>query len=264
MLISALVLGGAFLPLPQSHAQNLFIANPSFEDTSGQSSFNEFTFGTPAEWQLYNPDGIVGPGVTTGTLNHPETAFFNEPAPDGTHVLILFNSQQQGNGIYGFQQTLGDTLQADTTYQLSVGVGNIGSGTATNGQFFDLSGFPGYRVELLADPNPDLPGDEILLASDDNSLYGSIPEGAFATSLLTFNAGAAHPQLGQFLAIRLINLNQIPSGINPVPDLEVDFDNVQLQVVPEPNSLQLLLSGIFLLLTWTTSRVFYQGTKQHT
>ncbi len=136
------------------------------------------------------------------------------------------------------------TLQADTTYQLTVEVGNIASGTAIDNTFYNLSGFPGYRVELLADLNPISIGEEIVIASDDNTLFGSIDEGYFETSIVTANIGGLHAQLGESLAIRLINLNVIPGGI-PLPDLEVDFDNVQFatvdpEPVPEPTTVVLL------------------------
>ncbi len=230
-----------------AQAVNISVVNHSFEDTSGQSVYNEFTFGTPAGWDLYNPDGVIGnPGVFTGTLNNPDDNFFNEPAPDGTRVAILFNSLQQGTGVYGFQQTLGATLQANTSYQLTVEVGNIASGFAEDLIYYDLSGFPGYRVELLADLNTASIGEEIVIASDDNTLFGSIDEGYFETSTVTADIGALHAHLGVSLAIRLVNLNEIPVGILPMPDLEVDFDNVQLtsQPVPEPTTMALLGIGL--------------------
>ena len=240
MLTLLFVAGPAFTV----SAQTIPIVNHSFEDISGQSTFNEFTFGVPAGWELYNPDGIVGPNVLTGTLNDPDDNFFDVPAPDGTRVAILYNGQQQGNGIYGLQQTLEATLQANTIYQLDVEVGNIASGSDINGTFFDLSGFPGYRIELLADLNPFSIGEEVVIASDDNTLFGFIGEGEFATSGITVDIGATHAQLGESLGIRLINLNEIRVGIDPIPDLEVDFDNVQLATVPEPSLYTLIFSGL--------------------
>ena len=115
------------------------------------------------------------------------------------------------------EQTLTATLEANTTYELLVDIGNIATGTAVSGETFPLEGLPGYRVELLAGGT--------VIASDDNSLAGSIPEGAFGESVITFNPGDANPQLGQPLGIRLINLNQT-AGVPAGNDLEVDFDNV--------------------------------------
>ncbi len=209
------------------------IVNPSFEDTSGQTIFNEFTFGTPAGWSIYDPLGTVtaDPGTFPGTLLPNGVDFFNSTAPDGDRVGILFNSGAEGTGEYGFQQTLvGSTLQANTTYTLSVEVGNIASGFATNGVFFDLNEFPGYRVDLLAGG--------IVVAQDDDSL--AINEGEFATSTVILNVGSTHAQLGTDLAIRLVNLNQVPIGFTPAtsPDLEVDFDHVRFDAtssIPEPS-----------------------------
>ena len=76
--------------------------------------------------------------------------FFNSIAPEGERVSILFNSQSEGEGQYGLEQTLAATLEANMTYTLSVEVGNIASGFATNGTFFNLDEFPGYRVDLMA------------------------------------------------------------------------------------------------------------------
>ena len=136
----------------------------------------------------------------------------------------LFNSGAEGNGEYGFEQTLTDTLQANTRYELLVEVGNIASGTATNGQFFNLDEFPGYRVDLLAGGT--------VIAQDVNSLI--IPEAEFATATVSIDIGAGHALLGQALGIRLVNLNEIPPGFTQQtsPDLEVDFDNVRLTATP--------------------------------
>jgi hypothetical protein len=79
-------------------------------------------------------------------------------------------------------------------------VGNIASGTGLAPfdvfGFFDLDGFPGYRVELLA-------GDTVG-AADDNLLFGSILEGEFRTSTVDVQIGATHVALGQPLG--LVNL----------------------------------------------------------
>ena len=88
-----------------------------------------------------------------------------------------------------------------------------------NGEFFPLtlSGFPGYRVDLLA-------GGEVI-AQDENSLAGSIDDGKFGTSTVPFITGSTHPQLGQALSIRLVNLNQVdpmfPGSAEVVPPYRV-------------------------------------------
>ena len=227
-------------------ADMLTVNNASFEDVSGGILFNEFSFGAPNGWNLHNPSNVAGagagPNYYIGTLTPSATPnpseFFTFGAPDGQRVGIAFNfAAVGGGGEYGFSQTLSATLQANTAYTLNVDVGNIGSGTAVNGQFFNLTGFPGYRIDLLAGG--------VVIAQDLNSLGGTIPEAAFATSTVTFQTGAFHSQLNQSLGIRLVNLNTIDTtnSTTQAADLEVDFDNVRffaVSAVPEPSGLMLL------------------------
>ena len=226
-----ILLFGAMAICCTASADLITVANPGFEDTSGQTTFNEFTFGTPAGWTIHDPVGAIGAGFFTGTLEPNGVDFFNGPAPEGIKVSILFNSAGQGTGEYGYEQSLADVLTANTNYTLSVDVGNIASGFSQDGTFFDLSEFPGYRVELLA-------GDQVI-ASDNNS--HAIAEGEFETATVQFTTGSSHALLGQALGIRLVNLNEIPDGFTQQnsPDLEVDFDNVRLDAtsIPEPTGL---------------------------
>ncbi len=145
---------------------------------------------------------------------------FPAGAAEGQRVALAFNFQgSDGQGEYGLVATLGDTLQANTNYTLQIEIGNIDSATSAGGQFFDLRGLPGYRVDLLAGG--------MVVAQDNNTLFGAIDDGEFATSTVTLTTGSAHPQLGQTLGIRLVNLNQIDLAF-PDSDLEVNFDDVRL------------------------------------
>lgn len=223
----------------QVAADILFVENAGFENIQGQSTNNEFTFGTPFGWQRHDPNNIVPQsGVTLGTLLPNGIDYFNSTAPEGQRVAIMYNSSNEGNGEYGLYQELSDTLQGNTLYQLSVQVGNIASG---NG--FDLEEFPGYRVDLMA-------GGQVI-ASDNNQLI--IPEAEWDLSMIEFQTGSSHALLGQNLGIRLVNLNEIPSGFTQQtsPDLEVDFDDVVLTAtaVPEPGSFCLLF-GLAVLSFW--------------
>lgn len=229
-----LALSPAFL----SAQVNLTVVNPGFEDISGETVYNEFTFGPQPGWSLYDPFSITsgGEGATyyLGTLNPSLNGSpgnyvnFPDGAPEGVRVGIAFSFHGSGGqGEWGFIQTLTDTLQAHTHYNLSVQIGNIASGVALDSTPYNLNGFPGYRVDLLAGST--------VLASDNNSLAGSIPEGEFALSTISFSTGASHPQLGQSLAIRLVNLN-LDDLPGETQDLEVDFDSVSLTAtaIPEP------------------------------
>lgn len=226
---------------PPAKADLLSVTNPGFEDISGESPFNEFTFGAFNGWDLYDPGSVAGSGAGPtyfiGTLD-AEPPWFDAGAPEGDRVAIAFNfAGSGGQGEYGLVQTMTETLQANTVYELTVEIGNINEGTAINGDFFDLRGFPGYRVDLLA-------GDAVI-AQDNNSLGGSIADGFFGTTTVSLTTGTTHAQFGQALGIRLVNLNQVDLAF-PVSDLEVDFDNVRLsaQSVPEPSSLAMLLLAL--------------------
>lgn len=237
-----------------AEAAPVAVVNPGFEDISGEAPVDEFTFGPLNGWELYDPnvpqitDGGAGLTYYIGTLQpQPDPGnpggFINFPAgaPEGSRVGIAFNFfGSGGEGEYGFVQEITTAqLQPFTAYTLEVEIGNIASGLAQSGQFFTLDGFPGYRVDLMA-------GNEIL-AQDQNSLAGLIPEGEFATTTVSYTSGAAHVAMGQNLFIRLVNLNQVDPAF-PLSDLEVDFDNVRLDavIVPLPPVMPLaaMLAGL--------------------
>jgi len=250
-LLALLIALPLWLGTSHTWAAPVALTNAGFEDISGQTPVNEFTFGPPNGWDLYDPDGITGGGAGATYFLGTLTPFIPDPivnpgvfanfpggAAEGQRVGIAFNFEGSGGqGEYGISQTLSDTLQANTQYTLQVEIGNIESATSLGGQFFDLDGFPGYRVDLLAGG--------VVIAQDDNSLFGSIPEGEFSTSTVNFATGPAHPQLGQALEIRLVNLNQIDPAFTD-SDLEVDFDDVRLDatLVPSPSSFALFAASV--------------------
>lgn len=210
------------------NAALLTVTNHSFEtDVVADGDFDASTTSGPAGWDVYNTAATDG-FRQFGTLN-PSAAQFDS-VPDGSNVGLVF-LRTAGIGEAGLQQTLSDTLLLNTTYTLTVEVGNFRDGDA--GDPFDFNGFPGYRVDLLADGNP------TPLASDLNSLTPS--EGIFQTSIVSFTTGSSHPDAGQALAIRLVNLNG--TGI------EVNFDDVRLDAspVPEPSTTALLLGAVGLI-----------------
>ncbi|MDX1971558.1 MAG: hypothetical protein SFY68_03395 [Candidatus Sumerlaeia bacterium] len=228
LILSAAALAFSTLQLS---AQPIAITNPGFEDVTGLTVYNEFNFGIPAGWLLYDPSSVsTDSGTYIGTLRDPQVAFFSESAPDGSRVLILFNANQQGAGAYGVQQTTSEVIQANRRYELTVQVGDIDSGTAIDTTFYNLEGFPGYRLELLADSAPGIVGGEDVLTSDSVSLNGILAEGFFEPATVSFTVPNGHPSIGQQLGVRLLSLNQ-STGLVPEPDNEVDFDSVSLTAI---------------------------------
>ena len=216
--------------------QSIPVVNAGFEDLSVGVIYNEFSFGPPAGWVLHDPNSITNGGAGNtfyvGTLTPFEAdpvgnpgVYVNYPggAAQGQRVAIAFNfAGSGGQGEYGLEQTLSAVLAPFTSYTLRVEIGNIASGTAVDGTFFDLDGFPGYRVDLLAGG--------VVVAQDDNGLSGAIGEGTFGTSTIVLSTGSTHPRMGQALGIRLVNLNVVDAAF-PGANLEVNFDDVRLDAL---------------------------------
>ena len=243
--IAALLALGLASGLAQ--AAPLTVANPGFEADS--ITPGAFVVLQPQAWLPYDPNVLLvaQPGLNAvGAIRPlPGTEYFPGGTPEGNNAALVFLAGD-GSGEAGLQQMLSATLQAGQRYTLRVDVGNIASGTSLAGSsggagvFFNLNGLPGYRLDLMAGAS--------VLASDVNSIGGTIPEGQFRTATLGFDAGAAAPALiGQALGIRLVNLKQ--PGTLASPNIEVDFDNVRLDVspVPEPSTLALWLGGTLLI-----------------
>lgn len=240
LLCTGLALGAS------AQAVTLAVVNPGFE--ADVITPGAFVVLLPQGWSAWDPSGMLDQNTNAlGVIRPlPGTEYFPAGVPAGDNAALVFLAGPQA-GEAGLQQTLASTLQAATRYTLSVQIGNIASGTSLPGSssgpgvFFDLDGFPGYRIELLA-------GGQVL-ASDSNSA-GAIPEGEFRLATLSFETGTSPALLGQALGIRLVNLKQ--PGSATVPNIEVDFDAVQLQAVPvpEPAGLALMGAGVALLLAW--------------
>jgi len=249
MVNKSIIFSAGLLFTTVAQAAPLSINNAGFEDPylggnlpavyNGDVPATAFPVGlAPDGW---GPHGAVGGNASIGVLN-PGTlvddggTFFPEGAAEGDNVALTFFNHFAGGAEFGIEQTLTATLQPNTFYSLSVEIGNIASGTSSvepfaSFGFFDIRGFPGYRVELFV-------GEEVI-AQDNNSLLPN--EGEFLTSVVTISipdSQALQGQLletllGQPLGIRLVNLNQQDLN-DPVVTLEVDFDDVRLDAIAIP------------------------------
>ncbi|MEM7396050.1 MAG: hypothetical protein AAF492_27260 [Verrucomicrobiota bacterium] len=188
--------------------------NHSFEEpTMGPGVFD--TLSAPPGW---NPWGAVNFNFRTiGGLNPAGTQLYAEPAPHGNNVGVAFMGPSVSNSPAGLEQMLTATLQSRTRYTLEVDVGNIANDPTPPHNNFEFTGFPGYRIELLAGTN--------LIAADHHSILPD--DGYFLTSTIEVTTASCDTREGLNLMIRLINLDQSPG-------LEVNFDNVRLDATPWP------------------------------
>ena len=144
-----------------AHALPIPVSNHSFElPVTGPGTF--ITNAPPPGWAAYG-DSLDFGGRTIGVLNPNSTVLYADPVPDGSNVGVTF-LQPQMNDEAGLQQTLGATLQTLTQYTLTVEVGNL----AYDGGPFPFTGFPGYRIDLLA-------GTTVIASDDDTLLPGRGP-----------------------------------------------------------------------------------------
>lgn len=186
------------------------ITNPSFEAPALDDG--TFNLTPPLGWGIFDDFGFVpqNPTFTTSSVNthNPTNSEYPGGVPDGQNVGSVYLTQTPSVAAVGLIQTLDAVVQPNTQYTLTVDVGNP---AGINEVGLDLTGFPGYRVLLLAN-------DEVL-AVDNNSL--NIEDGKFATSTVSFTAAPGESFVGKNLGIILIN-SLTSEGI------EVDFDNVRL------------------------------------
>lgn len=208
-----------------AQAEPLSVVNPSFE--ADVAPPNGFALVVPTGWTLHDPGMIVDQSLdAVGSLNTTGGMFFPDGATDGQQVALIYLAGDVGEGEVGISQTLPHLALAGRRYTLRVDVGDIDSGFGPPGNtFYNLEGFPGYRIDLFAG--------NVLLARDNDELNGLIPEGEFLTSELTVDVRAGDPGVGQPLRIMLVNLNR--PGTAAAPGIEVDFDHVRLDVAEIPS-----------------------------
>ena len=175
---------------PVFAAQPISVTNPGFEEpglADGSLQAN-----IPG-WSAFNGGDV--------DLLNPAQSDLTAEAPEGQNVAVVTSTAAEN----GLSQTLSSPFQADATYTLTVKVANT--------KF--TSGFPGYRIQLVAN--------DAVLVEDDNAL--TVAEDSFVTSTVnyTYNAGLHADLVGQPLQIRLLS-----KGL--VAGQEVAFDDVRLAV----------------------------------
>ena len=191
------------------------IVNAGFEDPVLDDGVWSYSMGNQG-WGYFANDGYLG-SWNPGTKG---SGSYDGIAPEGQNIGWACPIGVPG----GFAQVLSETIEANTTYTLTVEVGNTAAYE-----------WGGYKVQILAGGTPHdttstnytgpvVGGD--LCAEDDNSM--TIAEETFETSTVVYTSGpdvVADPNIGLPLQIRLLAI-----GLNS--SYEVEFDDVRLTAVP--------------------------------
>ena len=148
------------------------VENPKFtaDELTCNSGGNCYYSGNITNW-------LCGPQVS---LLKGSTAQYKNAPPEGLYAAVIGGSSGTGS-IF---QTLGDSLLANTTYVLQVTVGARADTT-----------FTGYLAGLVA-------GNDLVARGNSATPVG----GDFVIETITYNSGAAPPQLGKPLQIFIKSL----------------------------------------------------------
>jgi hypothetical protein len=134
--------------------------------------------------------------------------------PEGVQVAALGN----GSGVGSIQQTLGANLAPNTTYTLTLSLGQRTDFPST-----------GYVASLLA-------GGSVI--ASDNTV--SPAPGTFATDTIVFNSGPSPAHGGQPLSV---SVTSVGTGQIDVDKVSLDA-SVSISAVPEPATVGLLAAAL--------------------
>jgi hypothetical protein len=211
------------------HATPITITNANFQTGTAGQGTGELSFwdsSTNATDQ-YNPYEFNGGNegnewyVGANPSTDPANGGPGYPGIQGEYLGYIYN---QGSDV-SLSQTLSATLQANTTYTMTVDVG------ARNGPF-PFNAFGGALIELYAGST------EIGSAT-----YTTQTVGTFVEDTLTVDSSGVDPSLiGQALQVQL---HTAASGSTDFQNVSLDATADGASALPEPASIALLLSGLF-------------------
>jgi hypothetical protein len=224
------------------HATPISVENADFQAGSaglGAGELSAWNSNTGATDQ-YNPYEFNGGNVWYVGANpstDPANGGPGYPGLPGEYLGYIYN---QGSDV-SISQTLSATLQANTTYTLTVGVG------ARNGSY-SFNAFGGALIELYAGTT--------LIGS---TTYTTQTVGTFTDDTLTIDSSGVNPDLiGQALQIQL---HTAASGSTDFDSVSLDAMSDGASVVPEPSSLILIATAMAAGLTVARRRLPTRGNS---
>jgi hypothetical protein len=177
-------------------------------------------------WSDAPPSGWTDPaGSSNGNFLEHITGF----ASDGFNHLGFDQSADGGVGMV--YQDLSTAWAPNTTYTLTVGVGNRSGWGAGTGRF-------GFGSSLDAPPSPGVLNTPSVFFSDLNTALAAPVTGTFADLTVSFSTGAIAPAGNIRLSVQRI------SDLGP----RLHIDNIRLDVIPEPSAAATLALAAGLLL----------------
>lgn len=185
-----------------AYAAPLEVKNASFETTAEDGFAAGSWTNTLVDWS--------GPPTATDAFIEYIDGF----SADGTNHVGIQNNEE-------VSQDLGITLQPNTTYNLTVGVGRRNASFTVDGNESR------YGLYVGADA-----GDGGTLLSE--GLYNAFPlsDSEFVDQSLSYTTGDSVPDGNLFISLRSTGPGR------------AHFDNVRLEAVPEPASIGLALLGM--------------------
>ena len=206
------------------------IYHENFDQIMAVGAWNvtQYVYGSSGGGQLGTTDGA--PSLT--------------PYPDGATWGGFFHFFAAGDKALFINKTSLGTYQANTTYTLSVYIGQRSDGYA--GADWSLSLTKGDVVTASDhSPAPYLVTLGTTVASATNITAGS-PASGWKLVSLTKTIGASDPLIGTAIGVEMYAAYNVPAG-GSLQQLQVDGITLDATAVPEPATLLVLgLGGLFL------------------